>query len=51
MKTIGTPDARKKLADLGFVVVGSTPEEFARQIALQSEKWGKVVREAGIRAQ
>jgi len=51
VKTIGTAEARKKLADLGFVVVGSTPEEFARQIEVQSVKWGKVVREAGIRAQ
>jgi tripartite-type tricarboxylate transporter receptor subunit TctC len=51
VKVIGTPEARKKLGDLGFVIVGSTPEEFARQIQLQTTKWGKVVREAGIKAE
>jgi tripartite-type tricarboxylate transporter receptor subunit TctC len=51
VKVIGTPEARKKLGDLGFVIVGSTPEEFARQIQLQAAKWGKVVREAGIKAE
>ena len=51
VKVIGTPEARKKLADLGFVIVGSTPEEFARQIQVQTAKWGKVVKEAGIKAE
>ena len=51
VKVIGTPEARKKLSDLGFVVVGSTPDEFAKQIASQSAKWGKVVKDAGIKAE
>ncbi len=51
VKVIGTPEARKKLNDLGFVVVGSTPEEFARQIQVQTGKWAKVVKEAGTKAE
>lgn len=51
MKVIGTPEARKKLSDLGFVVVGSTPDDFAKQITSQTAKWGKVVKDAGIKAE
>jgi tripartite-type tricarboxylate transporter receptor subunit TctC len=31
-------------------VVGNTPEEFASFIRAESARWGKVVREAGKRA-
>src|SRR4051812_39645529 len=51
VKVISTPEARKKLVDLGFVAVGSTPEEFAAAIRSQTEKWAQVVRQAKIRAE
>jgi tripartite-type tricarboxylate transporter receptor subunit TctC len=51
VKVMAAPEARKKLADLGFVVVGSTPEEFAAQIRSQTGKWAKVVKDAGIKAE
>jgi len=43
------PDVRERLARDGLEPVGSTPEQFAAYIRSEIEKWGKVVREAGIK--
>jgi tripartite-type tricarboxylate transporter receptor subunit TctC len=45
------PDMKQRIAALGFGAVGSTPEEFSKQIAFEVEKWGKVIRSANIKAQ
>ena len=45
------PDMRGKLASQGFEPVGNTPEQFAAYIQSEITKWGKVIREAGIRAE
>jgi tripartite-type tricarboxylate transporter receptor subunit TctC len=42
---------RERLAVLGAEVVGSSPEEFAAHIRRESETWGRIIREAGIRAE
>lgn len=39
---------KEKLASDGAEPVGSTPEEFARFLRSETEKWGKVVGSAGI---
>jgi hypothetical protein len=41
-------DAR--LADLGGIPLPSTPSHFGKLIAGETEKWGKVVKFAGIKA-
>ena len=46
-----SPDIMERIAALGFGTVGSTPEEFGRQIAFEIEQWGKVVRAANIKAE
>ena len=43
------PDIRERLARDGIEAVGSTPEQFAAYIRAEVDKWGKVVRDAGIR--
>jgi tripartite-type tricarboxylate transporter receptor subunit TctC len=50
-KIIALPDMRERLATLGFEPVVSTPEEFAKQIRVEIETWGKVIRAANIKAQ
>jgi tripartite-type tricarboxylate transporter receptor subunit TctC len=40
---------RTRLADLGATVSGGSPGEFGRFIADETEKWGKVIRSAGIK--
>ncbi len=41
----------KRLAGEGVDAVTSTPEEFAARVRSEIEKWGKVVRAAGVRAE
>jgi tripartite-type tricarboxylate transporter receptor subunit TctC len=44
------PQTREALARLGFDVVAGTPEELARWIRLESEKWALVIRASGATA-
>ncbi len=50
VKTINDPAARERLLALALDPVGSSPEEFAAYIRSETLKWGKLVREAGIKA-
>ena len=45
-----SPDVKDRLEKAGFDVVGSTPEEFGAHIRAEIEKWARVVRIAGIKA-
>lgn len=45
------PDVKAKIANLGFEVVASTPEEFKARILLEIPKWGKVIKEANLRVE
>ena len=40
-----------RLTEEGGDVVGGTPEQFAAYIAIETEKWAKVVKAAGVRAE
>ncbi len=51
MRIIKLPDAQERLANVGFEIVGSTPEEFAKLIREEIPRWKQIVREAGIRAE
>ena len=44
------PDVAKRLADVGLEAVGSTPAEMGAVMRQDRERWGKVVRETGARA-
>ena len=39
---------RARLADLGATVLAGSPADFGKLIAEETEKWGKVIRSAGI---
>jgi tripartite-type tricarboxylate transporter receptor subunit TctC len=45
---LAEPATRRKLDDMGVVVVGSTPAELAAQVRADIEKWGPIIKEAGI---
>ena len=47
---LADPKIKERLADLGGVPMPMTPVEFAKLIADETEKWGKVVRAANIKA-
>jgi len=48
---IALPDMRERLTALGFDPIGSTPAEFAARIKWEIERWARVIRAAGIKAQ
>ena len=50
-KVLQQPDFREKIAAMGASVVGSTPEQFGVFMKAESEKWGRVIREANIKAE
>ena len=42
-------DVKSKLEGMGTLPAGSTPEDFAAFIEVETAKWGKVIREAKVR--
>jgi tripartite-type tricarboxylate transporter receptor subunit TctC len=46
---LAAPDIRQRIADMLLEPGGGRPEEFGVFIRSQSERWGKVVQEAGIK--
>jgi tripartite-type tricarboxylate transporter receptor subunit TctC len=45
------PKLKARLADLGAIMLAGTPAEFGKLIADETDKWGKVVRAAHMRAE
>jgi tripartite-type tricarboxylate transporter receptor subunit TctC len=50
VKMVATPEVKQRLETLGFAPVANTPEEFGARIKVEIARWGKVVRDANIRA-
>ena len=48
---LADPTIKARLADLGGVPMPMTPPEFGKFIADETEKWGKVIRAANIKAE
>jgi tripartite-type tricarboxylate transporter receptor subunit TctC len=46
---IRSPDMRARMSALGIGLVGSSAEEFKRYIGAEMDKWGGVIRQAGIK--
>lgn len=47
---LAEPSVRSRLEDLGARLPASTPEALAELIRLETDRWGPIIREAGIRA-
>jgi tripartite-type tricarboxylate transporter receptor subunit TctC len=50
-EVLADPAVKKRLADIGATTLGGTPQQLAQHLAAETEKWGRVVREAHIAAQ
>ena len=46
---LADPRIKARLADLGSTVLPGLPADFGKLIADETEKWGKVVKFAGIK--
>lgn len=49
-KTLGSPDQLQLFKDRGLDIIASSPEEFAAHLKSELEKWGRVIKERGMRA-
>jgi tripartite-type tricarboxylate transporter receptor subunit TctC len=47
---LSDPELRRRLAEGGGTVLAGSPADFGRLIAEETEKWGKVIRAANIKA-
>jgi tripartite-type tricarboxylate transporter receptor subunit TctC len=45
------PKMKARLAEIGTAVLAGTPADFGKLIAEETEKWGKVIRAANIKAE
>ena len=48
---LANPKMKARFADLGGTVLPGSPDDFGRFIAEETEKWGKVIRAANIKAE
>ncbi len=51
VKVLQSAEARERLFNAGVEAVGSTPEQFAATLKTEMTKWGKVIKDAGIRSE
>jgi tripartite-type tricarboxylate transporter receptor subunit TctC len=48
---LADPAIKDRLLDMGGMLLTGSPADFGKLIANETEKWGKVIREAGIKAE
>jgi tripartite-type tricarboxylate transporter receptor subunit TctC len=51
VRIIRMPDVREQLSAQGADPIGSSPEEFAAYVKAEIEKWSRVIKQAGVRAE
>ena len=51
VKVVGMPDVRERMFGLGMEVAGSTPAELGALVNSDIAKWGKVIKEAGVKVE
>jgi len=50
-KTMAAPDQQKRFHNRGLDVIASSPEEFAAFVQSEYKKWGRVIKERGMKAE
>jgi tripartite-type tricarboxylate transporter receptor subunit TctC len=48
---LADPKVKARFADLGATLLAGSPADFGKLIADETEKWGKVIRAANIKAE
>lgn len=49
VRTVAMPDVRERMVSLGMEVAGSTPDELGALVRSDIAKWGRVIKEAGVK--
>ncbi|MEA3192307.1 MAG: putative tricarboxylic transport rane protein [Betaproteobacteria bacterium] len=50
-KVVNTPEVKARLASQGIIISTNSPAEFAQFVREDNSRWGKVIREAGIKGE
>ena len=50
-KVVNTPEVKARLAAQGIIIATNSPAEFAQFVREDNARWGKVIREAGIKGE
>ena len=50
VKVLASPEVRERFAKAGVEVVAGSPEQFAQFLQSEVERWAKVIKDAGIKA-
>ncbi|HUN69765.1 MAG TPA: tripartite tricarboxylate transporter substrate binding protein [Burkholderiales bacterium] len=50
-KSLARPETRERMRQLGAVIIADTPAEFAAFLKTDYERWKKVIKESGVKAQ
>jgi tripartite-type tricarboxylate transporter receptor subunit TctC len=48
VKALAGADLRKRITEIGMVTVGNTPEEFTKDIKVESGRWAKIIKERNL---
>ncbi len=48
---LNSPAVKQRLDNLGAAVAGTTPDEFDKYIRAEYQKWGPIIKAAGIKAE
>jgi tripartite-type tricarboxylate transporter receptor subunit TctC len=48
---VNTEAVKERLGKLGAISIGSTPNQFAAKIKADYEKWGPIIKAAGMKAE
>jgi tripartite-type tricarboxylate transporter receptor subunit TctC len=51
LRTFNAPDVREQVALSGSEIVGGSPDQFAGFVRQEIAKWGKVIKDAGIKTE
>jgi tripartite-type tricarboxylate transporter receptor subunit TctC len=51
VKSLGQPDVKDKLAAMAYAPIGNSPDECAAFFKAEMAKWGKVIQDAGLKAE
>jgi tripartite-type tricarboxylate transporter receptor subunit TctC len=50
VKALAQDELRRRLADIGMVVIGNSPAEFSAALKAEAVQWAKLIKEIGLKA-
>ena len=51
VKALGSQNVKTRLSELGVEAISSTPEQFGQFMASETDRWGKLIKERGLKVE